>query len=211
MSQNIDLNANNSISRMPMKSLFLRSFKTIPLILSGSISFHCDPSGTQFIFLAERVYNFVALAARGSREDRKATAISLWSEIFLSVWYPQLPSNKPYTNSKDAIKHDVIVHFGFSGNAAGDLGSFYSSSVYCTFANRKVFLRQITAGCQHNSARLDKWPEVLTVGVLTPKERWPELQLACESIRFFSLFAAWEVTRNVPSGEEQGETDAFAG
>ena len=61
------------------ESLFLRSFKTIPLILSGFITFHCDPSGTQFIFLAERVYNFVARAARGSREDRKTTAISLWS------------------------------------------------------------------------------------------------------------------------------------
>ena len=61
---------------MLMKPLFLRSFKAIPLILSGFISFHCDPSGTQFIFLAERVYNFVAGAARGSREDRKGTAIS---------------------------------------------------------------------------------------------------------------------------------------
>ena len=80
-----------------------------------------------------------------------------------------------------------------------------------TSENRKVFLRQKTAGCQHNSARLDKWPEIFAVGVLTPKERWPELQLACESIRFFSLFAAGDVSRNVPSGEEQGETDAFAG
>ena len=32
--------------------------------------------------------------------------------------------------------------------------------------------------------------------------------LACQNIRFFSLFAA---ARNVPSGEEQGETDIFAG
>ena len=31
------------------------------------------------IILAERVYNFVARAARVSREDRKRTAISLWS------------------------------------------------------------------------------------------------------------------------------------
>ena len=59
--------------------------------------------------------------------------------------------------------------------------------------------------------RLDRWPEILAVGVLTPKERWPELQLARESIRFFSLFAAWDASRNVLSGEEQGETDAFAG
>ena len=48
----------------------------------------------------------------------------------------------------------VIVHFGFPRNTASD---FYSSSVYCTLANRKVFLRQITAGCKHNSAQLDKW------------------------------------------------------
>ena len=44
------------------------------------------------------------------------------------------------------------MHFGFPGNTATDLGSFYSSSVYCTLANRlenrKVFPRQITAGCE---------------------------------------------------------------
>ena len=33
------------------------------------------------------------------------------------------------------------------------------------------------------------------------------LFLACENIRFSSLFSA----RNVPSGEERGETDVFAG
>ena len=61
---------------------------------------------------------------------------------------------------------------------------FYSSSDYCTLANRlanplanrKVFLRQITAGCKHSSARLDKWLEILVVEDLTPKERRPELQ-----------------------------------
>ena len=31
--------------------------------------------------------------------------------------------------------------------------------------------------------------------------------LACENIRFSTLFA----TRNVPGGEERGETDVFAG
>ena len=36
--------------------------------------------GRNFYFnFRERVYNFVARAARGSREDRKTTAISLWS------------------------------------------------------------------------------------------------------------------------------------
>ena len=33
------------------------------------------------------------------------------------------------------------------------------------------------------------------------------VSLACENIRFSSLFAA----RDVPSGEERGETDVFAG
>ena len=35
-------------------------------------------------------------------------------------------------------------------------------------------------------------------------------ELACEGIRFSSLFAAGDVSRNVPSGGERGETDAFA-
>ena len=35
--------------------------------------------------------------------------------------------------------------------------------------------------------------------------------IACENIRFSSLFAARDVSRNVPSGEERGETDVFAG
>ena len=37
-------------------------------------------------------------------------------------------------------------------------------------------------------------------------------ELACENIRFSSLFATADVSvRNVPSGEERGETDVFAG
>ena len=35
--------------------------------------------------------------------------------------------------------------------------------------------------------------------------------LARENIRFSSLFVAVDVLRNVPSGEERGETDVFAG
>ena len=35
--------------------------------------------------------------------------------------------------------------------------------------------------------------------------------IAYENIRFSSLFAAGDVSRNVPSGEERGETDLFAG
>ena len=39
------------------------------------------------------------------------------------------------------------------------------------------------------------------------------LWVACENIRFSMLFAAGDVSpaRNVPSGEERGETDVFAG
>ena len=36
-------------------------------------------------------------------------------------------------------------------------------------------------------------------------------RLACENIRFSSLFVARDVSRNVPSDEERGETDVFAG
>ena len=40
-----------------------------------------------------------------------------------------------------------------------------------------------------------------------------ENRLACENIRFSSLFAIEDVSssRNIPSGEERGETDVFAG
>ena len=39
-----------------------------------------------------------------------------------------------------------------------------------------------------------------------------ETHLACENIRFSSLFAAGDVSaRNVPSDKERGETDVFAG
>ena len=39
------------------------------------------------------------------------------------------------------------------------------------------------------------------------------LNVACENIRFSSLFAAGDVSRggNVPGGEERGEMDVFAG
>ena len=41
--------------------------------------------------------------------------------------------------------------------------------------------------------------------------KYKTLVLACENIRFSSLFAAVDVSRGVPSGEERGETDLFAG
>ena len=36
-------------------------------------------------------------------------------------------------------------------------------------------------------------------------------KLACENIRFSSLFAARDVSRGGTRGEERGETDVFAG
>ena len=38
------------------------------------------------------------------------------------------------------------------------------------------FIRQVTAGCKHNSARFDEWLENLAMEDLTPKQRRPELQ-----------------------------------
>lgn len=43
-------------------------------------------------------------------------------------------------------------------------------------ANREVFLTQITAGCKHNSAQLDKWLEILAMKHLTWKEPGRELK-----------------------------------
>ena len=42
-------------------------------------------------------------------------------------------------------------------------------------ANRKVCLRQTAAlaGCKHDSARFDRWLEILAVEDLTSEERWP--------------------------------------
>ena len=77
-----------------------------------------------------------------------------------------------------ATSHKQILKTPFNMTSSCILGfqvtgpaTFYSSSVYCTLANRKVFLRQITAGCKHNTARLEKWLEILAIDGLTLKER----------------------------------------
>ena len=49
-----------------------------------------------------------------------------------------------------------------------------------------------------------------------PRMTESKICIACENIRFSSLFAAGDVSRgssvrNVPSDEERGETDVFAG
>ena len=56
----------------------------------------------------KRVYNFIARIASGVefRFSHKS--------FFLSVWYPQLPSNKPQTNPKD------VIQLGFPDNASTD-------------------------------------------------------------------------------------------
>ena len=63
-----------------------------------------------------------------------------------------------------ATSHKQILKTPFNTTSSCILGfqatlpsTLYSSSVHCTLANRKVFLRQITAGCKHNTAQLDKW------------------------------------------------------
>ena len=70
----------------------------------------------------------------------------------------------------------IIIMTPFSMTSSCLLGSRQVVLVYCTLANCKVFLRQITAGGKHNGARFDKTREILTVEDLTPKERRLELQ-----------------------------------
>ena len=52
------------------------------------------------------------------------------------------------------------------------------------------------------------YEEAFVVERLTPRT---PIWIPCENIRFSSLFIAGEVSRNVPSDEERGETDVFAG
>ena len=55
-------------------------------------------------------------------------------------------------------------------------------------------------------AVLSAWLPLETAKFFKTRDR-----LACENIRFSSLFAAGDVSRNVSSDEERGETDVFAG
>ena len=52
------------------------------------------------------------------------------------------------------------------------------------------------------------YEEAFVVERLTPRT---PIWIPCENIRFSSLFIAGGVSRNVPSDEERGETDVFAG
>ena len=52
------------------------------------------------------------------------------------------------------------------------------------------------------------YEEAFVVERLTPRT---PIWIACENIRFSSLFVAGDVSRNGPSDEERGETDVFAG
>ena len=52
------------------------------------------------------------------------------------------------------------------------------------------------------------YEEAFVVDRLTPRT---PIWIACENIRLSSLFVAGDVSRNVPSDEERGETDVFTG
>ena len=63
-----------------------------------------------------------------------------------------------------------ICHRKWMSFQATALATFYSSSVYCTLANHKVFLRQKNSGLQTQQYPI-RQVEVLAVEGLTPKER----------------------------------------
>ena len=69
-------------------------------------------------------------------------------------------------------------------------------------ANHKVFLRQITAGCKHNSVRLDKWLKLLAVEDLTRNEWWPELQREQQRRRL--VHSIWVVHIKLESMDKHG-------
>ena len=100
------------------------------------------------IIPAKRVYNFVARAARGSHEDRKRTAISLWSYRF-SI------------RSCLATSHKQILKTPFSMASSCILG--FQATRLPTWAH---FIHPLFT---------TRW-RILALEDLTPKERWPELQ-----------------------------------
>ena len=76
------------------------------------------------------------------------------------------------SDSREALNLKIHHAFWVSRQNGHQLGLI----LHCTLANRKEFLRQIAAGCEHNSAQLDKWLEILAVKDLTWKEQGTELQ-----------------------------------
>ena len=67
--------------------------------------------------------------------------------------------------------------------------SFFIFILFLLYVGKsEVFLRQITEGCKHNSAQLDKWLKVFAVEDLTPERRQPELQRERRSVKKTSAF-----------------------
>ena len=75
-----------------------------------------------------------------------------------------------------------------SFHAATDQGLFTFILFLLYVDKSQVFLRQITEGCKHNSAQLDKWLKVFAVEDLTPERRQPELQRERRSVKKTSAF-----------------------
>ena len=73
---------------------------------------------------------------------------------------------------------NLKIHHAFwvSRQNGHQLGLILHCTLANHLANHKEFLRQIAAGCEHNSAQLDKWLEILAVKDLTRKEQGTELQ-----------------------------------
>ena len=111
---------------------------------------------------AKRVYNFVA------REDRKRSAISFGHKFFyrFRIRSCLATSHKQIFRTPFSMMSSCILVFQAT-RPPTRAHFIHPLLIYCTLANRlakrKVFLRQITAGCKHNSARLDKWLEIVAV------------------------------------------------
>ena len=76
------------------------------------------------------------------------------------------------------LNSSLKIHHAFwvSRQNGHQLGLILHCTLANHLANRKEFLRQKAAGCEHNSAQLDKWLEILAVKDLTRKEQGTELQ-----------------------------------
>ena len=130
------------------------------------------------LILAERVYKFVA---RTQRTYHARIASELWFRFGHKSFYRFGIRSCLATSHKQILKVPFNMTssctLGFQATRPATWAHFiHSLFIYCTLVNPKVFLGQITAGCKHNTARLDKWLEILAVEGLAQKERWPELQ-----------------------------------
>ena len=124
------------------------------------------------IIPAKRVYNFVARSARitrGSQADCDFALVMNLSFYRFSIRSCLATSHKQILNTPFSMASSCIL--GFQATRPPTWAHFIHPLAN-RLENRKVFPRQITAGCKHNSARLDKWLEFLALEDLTPNERW---------------------------------------